>query len=387
MLAGAAAVAQAAQVAAVLLLTALYAPDAFGVLAIASSLSAVFAVLVGLQLPFAISVVSGGERASLLQVVGLNALICWLIALPIAVLSESGYVIAVMIGSAVCMSNALKALAVSENSQRAVALYYLYRAAFIIILQFALVDFGMIGLTAGLAAGETVAACILIANLKPYMPGKLLLPARQYWRALIRHRAFTVFGVLQELVSIFVLIAPLMLADFMFSKAAVGNLGMAHRLTYGPASIVGANIGWVMLAALGRGNRAAGDSLASVRLFATVVILGFSCGALAFGASHFLLDRVVLGKWTLALELAPYLATAAIAFVFSVPYRQAIRVRRKQGVQLIIDATISVFMVAIALSGPSGMVSWISMTSSLLVAQNLALMLYVNRIFAKTNPS
>jgi len=322
-----------------------------------------------------------------LQVVGLNALICWIIALPIAVLSESGYVIAVMIGSAVCMSNALKALAVSENSQRAVALYYLYRAAFIIILQFALVDFGMIGLTAGLAAGETVAACILIANLKPYMPGKLLLPARQYWRALIRHRAFTVFGVLQELVSIFVLIAPLMLADFMFSKAAVGNLGMAHRLTYGPASIVGANIGWVMLAALGRGNRAAGDSLASVRLFATVVILGFSCGALAFGASHFLLDRVVLGKWSLALELAPYLATAAIAFVFSVPYRQAIRVRRKQGVQLIIDATISVFMVAIALSGPSGMVSWISMTSSLMVAQNLALMLYVNRIFAKTNPS
>ena len=87
------------------------------------------------------------------------------------------------------------------------------------------------------------------------------------------------------------------------------------------------------------------------------------------------------------LELAPYLATAAIAFVFSVPYRQAIRVRRKQGVQLIIDATISVFMVAIALSGPSGMVSWISMTSSLMVAQNLALMLYVNRIFAKTNPS
>lgn len=384
-LAGAAAVAQAAQVVAVLILTAFYEPDAFGALAVASSASAIFAVLVGLQLPFAVSVVQGEERLSLLRIVGVNTLACWLIALPVAALTESAYVIAVMIGAAVCLANALKALAVSEGSQRRVALFYLYRAGCIIALQFAFADLGPIGLTAGLALGETVAAGVLLAHLKVPFSTKLFLPINEYCRTISRHRAFTAFGVLQELVSIFVLVIPFLVADALFSKAAVGNLGMAHRLIYGPASIIGANLGWVVLAALGRGERAATEAIASVRLLVIVIALGLLGGAITFAALGVLRDHLALGEWSLALDLAPYLATAAIIFVASVPYRQAIRVRRKQRVQLVVDSAICFCMVAFALSGPAGMVSWISAISVLLVAQNLALMVYVNRLSARVD--
>ncbi len=109
MLAGAAALGQVLQLAALLLLTGIYSPAAFGKLAIATSASAFFAVIVGLQLPFALTSAGGeAQRKSMLWVIQMNTLVSLIIGLPVAVLYADSYALAVLIGAGACLGNAYR---------------------------------------------------------------------------------------------------------------------------------------------------------------------------------------------------------------------------------------------------------------------------------------
>ena len=381
LLTGSAAVAQAIQMASLLFLTTIYPPAAFGDLAVASNTSAIVAVLVGLQLPFAIPVAKDlRQQSSILAVLRLNTIAAVFLSCLFIILWRDPYAFALLIGAAVCLGNTMKALAIAAQRPRTIAAYYFFRAAWIIGFQVALARFGMIGLVSGLALGEMAASAMLAFFIRPTIGAAVFPGVRSYLSTLTDFRSFTIFGVAQEAVAILVVLIPFWVADRLFISSDVGNFGMAYRFTWGPVAIVSTNVGWLVLGALGRQDRRAEGLLRDWRTSA-LLLLSVIFAVAGVAAILSATKRIhSFGEWSLAVALVPFLAAASLTFLASSPFRQIIRARGRQGVQFVIDAVTCAALLGAALVSPGPIVHWIGTASIIVVFQNVVTILYGRKL-------
>lgn len=380
----ASALGQLLQLTTLLILTKLYPPAAFGELTIATTASAFFAVLIGLQLPFAITSAKNlVARREILKTIQVNAFGSFVLALPIAIVSGESYAFAALVGSGVCVANMLKALAVAEGTQTSIAYYYLWRAALICSFQFILSGIGPTGLAVGLAAGEIVAAVILSAKLRINLFKFRRFGWKKYIGTVKQNTDFTFFGVLQEAVSITVVLIPFVVADWLYTGEELGNYGMAYRFTWGPVAIIGTNVGWLFLGALGRRDARWETVLRNNILLVLMMIVVVVVASIFFEGVKVISNIYDFGEWRLAVKMLPILITSSLFFLVSVPYRQAVRVHRKQRVQLVIDGFCAIVLLVIAGFRPETVLQWVTITAAIIIVQNVAMVIYGAHILRK----
>lgn len=341
--------AQGLQFLSILLLSRLYYPEDFGLLAQVQSVATGAAVVATLQMHLVIPL--SGDDAQARRAAATAQTVCALllaVSLPVALWFGKTAVAAVALAAFIGLSNTYTSMLVFRGDFKRLSGFYIARAVLIISLQIAFalgsVPDGL--LWAGIA-GEACAA----AYLRFDMPGSAtgnLLPLRVVADMLRRWKSFSMHGTLQEAVSVAAFYAPVLWFTSIFGEEAGGQYAMASRLIWAPVVLVSSSVAQVLYH--GYGKQHAGGPIAVTQHLTpkTGLMLAAVC-AIAF-AMQPVFHRMLGAPWELASRMMPLHVLWGVAFLLSTPFRVACRVLQMQRYQLLSDAlalaaTASIFLV------------------------------------------
>ncbi len=260
-LVGGTAGAQLIGIAAAPILTRLYSPEDFGVLAVFAGLLAIVLVVSSLRYELAIPLPEDDREAahvvalSLLLVVataGLSAVVVGLFSSPIARAvgspSLAGYLwllpIAVLLGGAYSV---FSYWSVRTKNFTGLAATKVRQALAAVAIQLAAFKFGSAGLITGQVAGHSVGtASLALPALAKLQLRNIKLP--EIRSAATRYRKFPILSTWEGLAnSAGVQLPPIMFAA-LFSPAAAGLYSLAHRVLSLPTALMGQAVGQVFFA-------------------------------------------------------------------------------------------------------------------------------------------
>lgn len=328
--------AQALQFFAIFLLSRIYQPEDFGLLVLVQSVATLSVVVATLQLhltiPLAKSATDAQFTASVVESICIG--ICVIMA-PFAFLLGGPISFAVVVTLAVGLTNTYCSYLVFQGRFRGLAGFYIIRSILIISLQFGL---AVLEIDGGLLWGAMIAEILAAVYLRFAILGRLPISRsiRAAFALAIRNRPFSVFGTLQELISVSAFYAPLILFTHYFGENVGGHYAMANRLVWAPVILVSSSVAQVLYHRFGKNTpRSLKDlwDFGQEKLLVAIVVIG--CLA------SFKLESVYLwalgAEWVLASHLLPLQLTWGGIFLLSTPFRVACRVLRLQKYQLMID--------------------------------------------------
>jgi O-antigen/teichoic acid export membrane protein len=267
-LVGGTAGAQLIGIAAAPILTRLYSPEDFGMLAVFAGLLAMVLVVSSLRYELAIPLPEDDREAahvvalSLLLVVvtaGLSAIVVGLFSSPIARAVGSPSLagclwllpIAVLLGGAYSV---FSYWSVRTKSFTVLATTKVRQALAALAIQLAAFKLGSVGLIAGQVAGHSVGtASLALPALAKLQPKNIKWP--EIKSAATRYRKFPIFSTWEGLSnSAGVQLPPIMFAAF-FSPAAAGLYSLANRVLSLPMSLIGSAVGQVFFAQAAEAHR------------------------------------------------------------------------------------------------------------------------------------
>lgn len=339
--------AQALQFGAVLVLSRLYLPADFGVLARVQSIASVLAILATLQLhlsvPLSRSERDVEDRVSAVETMGG----VWLaLAIVLAVLQRPSDGLATGLALILGGANTYGSVLVFRGRFGLLSLFSVVRAVLAIALQLLCAWLHVRnGLLVGAIAGELTSALLMRRGAV----GLRRWPEIDVTRALATIRAskaFTLFGTMQELISVASFYAPVFLFGSLFGQAVGGQYAMANRLVFAPVVLVSGSAAQVLYHRLGQ---APPQTLADFRSLQPsgwwIPLLVLGCMAPFFLESVFL--RVIGARWDLASQLIPLQVLWGAAFLLATPARVVCRMRQLQRWQLVVDlATLAAIALA-----------------------------------------
>ncbi|HYD78287.1 MAG TPA: oligosaccharide flippase family protein [Paucimonas sp.] len=345
-LVGGTAGAQAAAVLAAPLLTRLYTPQDFGLLAVFAALLSLISVIAGLRYETAIPLPEDGAEAAALAALGLLcvALVSALSAIPIFLygteiaawlntprLADYFYLVPLGALLAGCYS-VLNFCAIRSREFGPLAKTKLGQSAIAVLIQLAGAPFGALALLLGQMAGQGAGAVSLAARvLRPRRSRLRAIGWRSLAQAARRYRQFPLFATWGALFNTAGSQLPAVLFAALFGPAAAGLYILANRVLAMPMQLLGQAIGNVFVsdAAVarreGRLARLTADihyRLAQIGMPPMVVLLaaGPQLFALVFGEQW--RAAGVYAQW-----LAPWLylvfVTSPLSSLFAVLERQA----------------------------------------------------------------
>ncbi|SIO21868.1 Membrane protein involved in the export of O-antigen and teichoic acid [Parasphingorhabdus marina DSM 22363] len=375
LMSGSGAVGQALQLVGIILLTQVYAVESFGELTLAINTAALCAIAFGLQLHLAIPTVRDERTVNdIAHAIVCNALILGAISTAVLLLLDGILATGALIGILVCLSNSSRAMLVRLNRIHLVALANLGRAVCIVGGQAVMVNLELNGLVAGLIFGE---ACIcLFLFLKSRQRLRLFSHVKQGLQkaTIAKFSDFSFWGTIQEFVSVAVVFMPFFLCARLFSEAELGNFGMAHRLIWGPVVVVSVGFGWAFLGAVGQKPSQFFEVLKQIRYY-HLLLLAIVGVSLSWIVLQPIMLFILSTEWMLAARISPIMFSAAIVFLASSPFRQMIRICKKQKWQLGIDFMTIIFIALTLLFPYRSAFDWITMIGAVLIVQNLATIL------------
>jgi O-antigen/teichoic acid export membrane protein len=330
--------AQALQFGSIFVLSRLYAPADFGVLAQVQSLATLAAVLLTLQMHLAIPLAATRAEADaltakveslcLMGVVGLAGLAVWL--------GDVIYGLGAALALGVGLNNVYASALVRRGEFTGLSRTYLLRAGAILGMQLA---FLWVPIAHPLAwatvAGELLAA--MMARAIHLRGLRLVTSLRAAWQAVVEQRSFTLYGTLQEMVSVAAFLAPVLLFTLRFGDAVAGHFSMASRLVWAPVILVSGSIAQVLYHQYGKAlPTSTSELLAGVR--APVMLGGLVLTCLTAFALRDTVAWLLGDAWGLAGHMLPWHVVWGAIFLVSTPFRVACRMYRLQKIQLMIDA-------------------------------------------------
>ncbi|MNK96208.1 hypothetical protein D3C87_1164780 [compost metagenome] len=225
------------------------------------------------------------------------------------------------------------------------SIFYIARALLIVGLQ---IGFSALAVQDGLVLGAVISEGVVALYLKLFSIGPL--EKRRFgltgaWRMALENRSFSIYGTLQELISVAAFYAPLILFSHKYGEAIGGQYAMANRLIWAPTALLSRSFAQVLSHRFGK------NPLTSRPDFLTALPSNWIYLLLAIGCcSAFYLPNIflfVLGaQWSLASELMPLQLTWCCFFLFATPFRVACRALHLQKYQLAIDfgMLVSIFL-------------------------------------------
>jgi len=370
---GSGAVAQAIQLAGLIVLTQHYAVGAFGDLTLAINMTALSAVAFGLQLHLAIPSVQADEEVQdIAAAVFFNATSLGLITIPIVAFFNGVLAIGLALGIFVCLSNVGRAMLIRAGNSRTLAITNLCRAIVILTSQFLLADLSPYGLLIGLVVGEGCISAFLFLNSGQSINNLTGYSIAKYKKALSFFSDFSFWGTLQEFVSVAVVFIPFYICSVKYSDAVLGNFGMVYRVTWAPMVIIAVGLGWAILGEIGKTPENFRKSLKEI-YYTQFFILAAIVSVTAFFLLPNLLNIYIGAEWSIAAEISPVVLAAAMVFLVSSPFRQLIRILRKQKWQLGIDFGTLTVICMISIFDFKSAIHWIYAISVATIIQNFVM--------------
>lgn len=340
--------AQLIQLGALIILSRLYVPADFGLLAQVQSYATVAAVIFTLQLQVVIPS-SASPWAAKRTVVYIQFVSgAWLVAfLPIFLLGPYQYWVGFVLAFLIGLSTTYNYYLIYLGKFSLIAKAYILRATMIVAIQLLLYPLHNInGLLWGAVIAEAISLVFLTWLTHP-ISISTRISIKKVWRYIFINRAFTLYGVLQEVAAIFCFYAPMFLFVYRLGEDVGGQYAMASRLVWAPVVLISSSIAQVYYHRVGsllsnRSQRLEINVLFNPKFFAVVV--------LACIVPYFLKDLygLILGEgWDLAAQLIPMQLTWGGIFVLSTPFRVAGKVMQLQRLQLCIDLFVYVLIIAL----------------------------------------
>lgn len=330
---------QLIQFSSILLLSRLYAPSDFGVLGQVQSYATVFAIFCTLQMHLAVPLCKNAEQARSLvsTVVAICSLIVFL-ALPFALWFGKNYVYALFLAMCVGMSNTFNGYLIYQGSFGNISRFYVLRSIAIVVVQSGIGLAGSPqGLIWGALGGEALTAAYLAMKSQHTAASLARGGLRRVFNVVKDHSAFTLFGTMQEAVSVSAFYAPLFLFAHTFDNAIAGQYAMASRLIWAPVILFAGSLTQVLYHGLGKAQHGERLSLSCLKLPHVVYYpILIAAPVVCFFLRDFVL--IVLGsKWQLAVDMLPLILAWGAVFVISTPARAVCRMLKRQKVHLVID--------------------------------------------------
>lgn len=325
------------------LLTRLYAPEDFGLLAVYGGLLALFTVVasgryqLAIPLPetereaaevlvLSLAVVAVTTLAALLLVglgggalaarLGVPALTPWLWLLPLGVALAGGY-------------QAVSHWAVRTRAYPALAATRIRQTLALLAIQFAASPLGGGGLLLGHAAGQGVGTLALARPALRAAAGHRV-SRNGIWAAARRYRKFPLFSTWSGLFNTLGKQLPPLLFALLFSPVAAGLYALAHRVLAMPMSLIGEAVGKVFFSSAAQAQRRGELGPLVARVHASLAQIAMPA-ALALAIVGPDLFALVFGeRWREAGEFARWMApwlylvfiTSPLSHLFSVLERQ-----------------------------------------------------------------
>ncbi|MBA2777332.1 oligosaccharide flippase family protein [Billgrantia kenyensis] len=345
------------------LLTRLYAPEDFGLLAVYGGLLALFTVVASGRYQLAIPLPETEREAAAvlmlsLLVVGLTSLVAllmvvlgggalaellgvpslapWLWLLPLGVALAGGY-------------QAVSHWAVRVKAFPAIAATRIKQSLVLLTIQLAASPLGGGGLLLGQAAGQGAGTLTLV---RPALrtARELRITLAEVWAAALRYCKFPLFSTWSGLFNTLGKQLPALLFAALFSPVAAGLYALAHRVLAMPMSLIGEAVGKVFLSSAAQAHRRGELGPLVAKVHATLaqiamppaivlVLIGPELFALVFGE-----------RWREAGEFARWMAPWLYLVFITSPLTHLFSILERQGQGLLFQSVmLGVRLAAIAI--------------------------------------
>lgn len=332
-------IAQLIQLIAVPLLAILYSPESFGTYSLVVNVATILSVISILQLNIAIVTADNEKQVreifktasytnSILTTLFLILLLMLYLPLSQFVTVELSFLLSLLV-FVTSFNNLLRGTLVQQGRFSVLSRSLIIRSVAIVCSQvvFANVE---IGLLYGLFLGELLLLLILIVmQRKVYLPWST---KKNRFSDLIEnirtHKDFTLYGTLQELVSVCIFSLPLLGVIFLYGYNIGGQYAIVSRLLWPATVLLTSSIAQVLL------HRMAVSGVGSVKntFFYSNInkIILFFFVIIASTIITSLLEQFVSNEWQESIDFAPFILMLCAIFFYSVPYRVVFRAVKKQ---------------------------------------------------------
>lgn len=341
--------AQALQFGSILILSRIYEPSDFGFLAQVQSIAMIGAIWVTLQLHLTIPLQKTKEEAKqAIRIIEKIAFSLLLITIIPALIIGEEFAYAVILSLFLGLANTYNSYLVYGGQFGKLSGFYVVRAILIITLQISLsiikIDNGLVVAT---LAGELFAAVYLrfkrVGRLSDGEVARI-----QIVNYIKTHRAFSLYGSIQETVSVAVFFAPLFIFSYKFGEEVSGQYAMANRLVWAPVILFVSSYSQVLFHKYAKYSQV-GNVEVKLKKFEWFSLTA----ALIFAVLLYSFNQVtifLIGEdWGLASLLIPINIVWGLMFYISTPYRVMIRVLRMQKIQMQADITSVILLTAVVL--------------------------------------
>jgi O-antigen/teichoic acid export membrane protein len=329
--------AQLLQFGSILILSRIYQPSDFGLLAQVQSIAMIGSIVITLQLhltiPLSKNQGSALEAAKMIQMLSISIFLLMLIP---AIWSGEITLLALFLSLFLGLTNTYTGYLVYSGNFIKISFFYLARALLIIVMQisFAYGDFKN-GLVIATLVGEAFSA-LYLGLLTTYGANRIKWQLIHLKSLVMHNKSFSIYGTIQEMVSVSAFYMPLLLFTEKFGEEISGQYAMANRLVWAPVVLVSSSLAQVLYHKLGKKHTIITTEVRSlvpnVKILAIAIVIVLS----AFPMTNFF--NMMLGReWRLASELIPLQLIWGLFFLVSTPFRVAARVLLLQRQQLIID--------------------------------------------------
>ncbi len=359
--------AQLLQFGSILILSRIYQPSDFALLAQVQSIAIIASVIITLQLHLTIPLAKNLEHAqdnlSLIQILSAGIFI---FALTPAIMYGESAVFALLLSLSLGLANTYTGFLVYSGSFGKLSVFYVTRALLIIVMQ---VSFAGAGLENGLViatlVGETLSALHLglkTGNRACKIKSKLL-----YLKTfIVKNKSFSFYGTVQEVVSVSSFYAPLLLFNIKYGEEIGGQYAMASRIIWAPIVLISSSWAQVLSHTYGRSYPSQPLDLISHFNWKVMILLILGCGVGFLSQPIF--NSALGAKWGLASQIMSLQILWGASFILSTPFRVACRVMRLQKYQLMSDAlalsVISIILLTFDMLPLQSM--WVIVTASFL---------------------
>lgn len=335
-------IAQLIQLSSLFLISRLYKPDEFGELAKLQSISTVLVVLVTLQLHVSVPLLKDIKNVKLrIREIEIISLVLTLISLPLCFyfgyLSLGASFLALILG----LSNTYNSYFVFLGGFGKLAYYYILRSVGIVFLQILL---SLLNIPHGLIIACLLGEFIAFVYLRVYLSKEsqfsslfVTVKIKAIARSIKENQSFTLFGTIQEFISVSTFYVPIFILSHKFGESIAGQYSMANRLVWAPVVLLSSSIAQVIYHHLGKQERITrywegGSSRKIIALIVLGVFLSFHLESVYV----FFLGE----QWDLASRIIPLQVLWGGAFLIVTPNRLGFRVFKKQHIQVILESFI-----------------------------------------------
>lgn len=332
------AVAQAIQLLGLLVLTTLYIPDDFGILGKIQSISAILTIVLTLQLQHVIPL-SKHEKEAILQtsLVFSTLLIMFALIITISSFISKEYIFASLFAFLLANVSLLNNFLIYKGEFTSLSLFFILRAVFIVLLQvlffYLKIDYGLL---LGAFIGELVSVLFIFLYKKLFFITFFYKNSLKSIKSLVwEWKSYTFFGTIQELLSVMIYSLPVIFYVDKFGENVGGQFSMAYRLIWAPTVLVSSSLAQVLTHKFTKEDNFI--FLRSIFWFDKRIIVILVLLFIGLFYIDFINQDYLANKWTVTFQLFPFMFVNALFFLFAMPYRVALRIKKLNTVILIIE--------------------------------------------------